>query len=87
MDQSSFEGAARAASGQNPNVGNSPMSNLASNFVPQLVTGEIPPKRSAGRRYKGSRRSVSIAPTREPRRDAGPTAVARPVNKAPAEGQ
>jgi hypothetical protein len=50
MDQSSFEGAARAASGQNPNVGNSPMSNLASNFVPQLVTGEIPPKRSAGRR-------------------------------------
>jgi hypothetical protein len=35
----------------------------------------------------GSRRSVSIAPTREPRRDAGPTAVARPVKKAPAEGQ
>ena len=32
---------------------------------------------------RGSRRSVSIAPTREPRRDAGPTAVARPVKKAP----
>ncbi len=36
-------------------------------------------------REKGSRRSVSIAPTRK-RRDAGPTAVARPVKKAPELG-
>ncbi len=35
---------------------------------------------------KGSRRSVSIAPTREPRRDTEPTAVARPVTKAPERG-
>lgn len=28
---------------------------------------------------RGSHRSVSVAPTLEPRRDAGPIAVARPV--------
>ena len=44
-------------------------------------------RREAQAAERGSRRSVSIAPTREPRRDAGPTAVARPVKKAPAEGQ
>ena len=32
--------------------GDSPMSDLASNFVPQPVTGEIAPKRSAGRRKR-----------------------------------
>jgi len=53
---------------------------------PDRRPAKIVPKRSAGRK-KGSRRSVSIVPTRELRRDAGPTAVARPVKKAPAEGQ
>jgi hypothetical protein len=49
---------------------------------------ETPKSAGAKRRWaeKGSRRSVSIAPTREPRRDAGPIAVARPVNKAPERG-
>jgi hypothetical protein len=49
---------------------------------------ETPKSAGAKRRWaeRGSRRSVSIAPTREPRRDAGPTAVARPVNKAPERG-
>jgi hypothetical protein len=40
--------------------GDSPMSDLVSDFVPN--GDEIAPKRSAGRE-RGSRRSVSIAPT------------------------
>ena len=55
MDQSPFAKRARAAPGPKRNVrlgGDSPMSDLASNFVPQPVTGEIAPKRSAGRRKR-----------------------------------
>jgi len=57
--------------------GGGAMSDLAFQFPNRWLAKSRRSEAQAGER--GSRRSVSIAPTREPRRDAGPTAVARPV--------
>ena len=55
MDQAPLSKTCKRRIGPKRNVGSvddSPMSDLASNFVPLPVTGEIAPKRSAGRRKR-----------------------------------